>query len=145
MDVEQVTACIDGVRDLEVKDADHFEGTLGVKMGPVRLSFAGTVTVTARDRERWTAGLLAVAKDPKAGGGFSADLSLHLEAISAAVTLLQIRLSTSLTGRIGQLGRPLIKQRVERMLKDFATALSARLPAGAERIEEFDDDLRSDR
>jgi carbon monoxide dehydrogenase subunit G len=125
MDVEQVTSCIEGVRELEVIDDDHFSGTLGVKMGPVRLSFAGQVTVTSRDRENWRAALLAKANDRKAGGGFSAELVMRLEALGADETRLHITMDTSLTGRIGQMGRPLIKKRVATMLQDFAAALSA--------------------
>ncbi|MBT6274071.1 MAG: hypothetical protein HOI95_08060 [Chromatiales bacterium] len=125
MDVHRVTQCIDGVQELVVMDSDNFEGVMAVKMGPMRLAFAGTVSVTARDRDNWRAALLMVAKDRKAGGGFNAELSMLLHSQGAQTTGLELRLATSLTGRIGQMGRPLIKKRVETLLADFAAALIA--------------------
>ncbi|MCB1742785.1 MAG: SRPBCC family protein [Gammaproteobacteria bacterium] len=127
MDVHQVAACIDGVESLQVVDPDHFEGRLGVKMGPVRLAFNGTVEVIRRDRDNWSAAFVASANDRKAGGGFTAELAMQLDTTATAerTSNLDVTLSTSLTGRIGQLGRPLIKKRVETMLQDFASALTA--------------------
>ncbi|MFT5173711.1 MAG: carbon monoxide dehydrogenase subunit G [Gammaproteobacteria bacterium] len=129
MDVHQVAACLDGVQDIEIKDADHFEGRLAVKMGPMRLSFLGTITVTTRDQQNWTAAFVASAKDRKAGGGFDTELRMQLDAPSALHSTMNLTLATSLTGRIGQLGRPLIKKRVHTMLDDFAAALNARAAA----------------
>ena len=126
MDVHQVAACIDGLQDLEVLDADHFEGRLAVKMGPMRLLFSGAIEVITRDQAYWTAALLASAKDRKAGGGFNTELRMQIENTDAQRSTLNIELSTSLTGRIGQLGRPLIKKRVQTMLNDFAAALNER-------------------
>ena len=126
MDVHRVTQCIDGVERLEIKSPDAFEGTLAVKMGPVRLAFEGTVTVTSRARDQWSASLMAAAKDRKAGGGFTAELTIELVELGPDLTGLDLRLSTSLTGRIGQLGRPLIKKRVERILENFGTTLLER-------------------
>ena len=126
MDVHQVAACIDGLQDLTVLDDDHFEGRLAVKMGPMRLSFAGAIEVTTRDQANWTAALLASAKDRKAGGGFNTELRMQIDAADSQRSTLNIELSTSLTGRIGQLGRPMIKKRVQTMLNDFATALNER-------------------
>ena len=124
MDVHQVAECIDGLQDLKVLDDDHFEGRLAVKMGPMRLSFAGTIEVTTRDKANWTAALLASAKDRKAGGGFNTELRMQIDEADAQLSTLNIELSTSLTGRIGQLGRPMIKKRVQTMLNDFAAALN---------------------
>lgn len=130
MDVHQVAACIDGLHDLEVLDDDHFEGRLAVKMGPMRLSFAGAIEVTTRDQVNWTAALLASAKDRKAGGGFNTELRMQIDDADARRSTLNIELSTSLTGRIGQLGRPMIKKRVQTMLNDFAAALNERAAIG---------------
>jgi len=130
MDVHQVAACIDGLQDLEVLDDDHFEGRLAVKMGPMRLSFAGAIEVTTRDQTNWTAALLASAKDRRAGGGFNTELRMQIDEADAQRSALNIDLSTSLTGRIGQLGRPMIKKRVQTMLDDFAAALNERATIG---------------
>ena len=126
MDVNQVASCIDGIEELQIIDLDNFEGRLGVKMGPVRLSFSGTVQVILRDRQSWQAAFSARANDRKAGGGFNAELSMQLAELAPQSTELRLKLTTSLTGRIGQLGRPLIKKRVQTMLDDFASALVER-------------------
>lgn len=128
MDVERVTACIDGVQDLEVVDDDNFQGVLGVKMGPVKLKFGGTVSVTSRDRDNWRAALRILANDRKAGGGFVSDLAMELVPDGEVCTLV-IKLTTSLSGRMGQMGRPLIQKRVASMLDDFAQAVAVQVGA----------------
>jgi len=123
MDVHRVTSYIEGVEQLNVKTPDEFEGVLAIKLGPVRLSFEGTVTVTSRARESWSASLVAAGKDRRAGGGFNAGLTIGLVELGPKLTRIDLTLSTSLTGRMGQLGRPLIKKRVEKMLEDFGKKL----------------------
>ena len=79
MDMENVAKCLDGVQALTQIDADTYEGALRVKVGPVALTFQGTVRVEARDREQWRGVIRAEAKDRKVGGSVRAHLDMQLE------------------------------------------------------------------
>lgn len=126
MDVHAVASCLDGVESLTVDDDDHYQGTLAVRMGAVRLKLDGHVAVLERDRDNWTGVLEATAKDAKAGGGFRATLEMRLDAPAPAASELELTLATAFLGRMGQLGRPLIKKKITTMMDDFAEALRAR-------------------
>ena len=124
MDVHKVASCLDGVESLNVIADDSYEGTLAVKMGPVRLKFQGEVMVTMRDAANWIVVLEANAKDPRAGGGFRASLHMQLHQRELHSTDLEITLDTTFLGRMGELGRPLIKKKIGTMMDEFVEALS---------------------
>lgn len=124
MDVHKVAACLEGVEKLEVLDDDRYAGILAVKMGPVRLKFEGDVVVTLRDHENRIGILEASARDARAGGGFKAELHMQLRDTGDAASQLEITLNTTFLGRIGELGRPLIKKKINSMLDDFAASLN---------------------
>ena len=124
MDVHKVASCMGGVEELSVIDTDRYRGVMLVRMGPVKLRFKGDVDVTSRDRENWTATVSASANDAKAGGGFKGSLQMELSKVSNSTTALVLDLETTLLGKIGELGRPLIKRKVSSMMRDFSEALT---------------------
>lgn len=126
IDVHKVAECLEGVEELNVLDDDRYEGRMQVKMGPVKLNFEGNVHVTLRDHDQQVGTLEATARDPKAGGGFKATLNMQLAPQAPECTTLQLDLDTTFLGRIGELGRPLIKKKINTMMDDFVEALSAR-------------------
>ena len=127
MDVTNVAECMSGVREFRAIADDRYEGVLNVRMGPVNLNFAGIVTVAHRDRVNWRGELVAKAKDRRAGGGFSAHLRMRLDEESATATRLEIELESTVLGKIGEFGQPIVRRRVEKMLEEFSTELKVRL------------------
>ncbi len=124
MDVHKVASCLTGVEDLQVLADDNYTGRMSVKMGPVRLRFAGNVKVALRDYENHIGILEAQANDSKAGGGFKAALEMKLMDEATDATCLALNLQTTFLGRIGELGRPLIKKKINTMMDDFVAALT---------------------
>ena len=47
--IPQVAACLPGAELTEDLGDDKYKGTVAVRMGPVRLQFAGTADITERD------------------------------------------------------------------------------------------------
>ena len=131
MDVHKVAGCLTGVERLDIVADDHYEGTMAVKMGPVRLRFDGEVKVTTRDEDNRVGVLEANAKDSRAGGGFKARLEMQLHDADGQDTALHLILNTTFLGRIGELGRPLIKKKINTMMDDFVVALNDQFAEGA--------------
>ena len=127
MDVTNVAECMSSVREFRAISDDRYEGVLNVRMGPVNLNFAGIVTVAHRDRVNWRGELVAQAKDRRAGGGFSAHLRMRLHEENATATRLEIELESTVLGKIGEFGQPIVRRRVEKMLEEFSTELKERL------------------
>jgi uncharacterized protein len=100
-----------------------------VKVGPVSLTFQGTVRVETRDREQWHGVVRAEAKDHKLGGGVQAHMDMNLVEKSPAETEMQVALETHILGKIGEFGQPVIRKKTATMLQDFATQVSKQLLA----------------
>jgi uncharacterized protein len=129
MNMENVAACLQGVRKFEAIDADNYEGILRIKVGPVSISFQGTVAVETRDRDLWLGVVRAEAKDRRVGGGVTALLNMSLAEKSPAETEMNIVLDTHLLGKIGEFGQPLIRKKTDDLLQNFAAEVSKQLSA----------------
>ncbi len=127
MNMENVANCLPGVQALSQIDADNYEGTLRVKVGPVSLSFQGTVHVESRDRDAWRGIIRAEAKDRKLGGGVKAHMDMSLLEKGPNETELHVDLETHILGKIGEFGQPVIRKKTETMLQDFATSVNKQL------------------
>jgi carbon monoxide dehydrogenase subunit G len=129
MDMQNVANCLRDVREFTPIDADNYAGALRVKVGPVSLTFRGTVHVESRDHEQWRGVIRAEAKDRKVGGGVQAHMELRLEAMSPTATDMHVVLEANILGKIGEFGQPVIRKKTETMLQDFATQVNRQLQA----------------
>ena len=127
MHMENIAQCLEGVQAFTPVDADTYEGTLRVKVGPVALSFQGIVRVESRDREQWRGIVHAEAKDRRVGGGVRAHLQMHLVEKSPTDTEMHVALEAHVLGKIGEFGQPVIRKKAETMLQEFAAQVSQRL------------------
>ena len=127
MNMENVANCLPGVQQFNQLDEDRFEGMLRVKVGPVSLSFQGTVQVESRDQAEWRSTLRADAKDRKVGGGVQAHLNMGLTEKGAAETEMHVQLDTHILGKIGEFGQPIIRKKTDTMLQDFAKSVNQQL------------------
>jgi carbon monoxide dehydrogenase subunit G len=127
MDLPAAAGCVPGTRDL-VADGQGVRGTLEVRVGPVKLSLAGSVAIESRDEAAGTARLRADAADRRIGGGVRAFVDL---AVTGDVpTQLQVSSDVAILGRIGELGQPLIARQADKMLAAFADCLRRTVAAG---------------
>jgi carbon monoxide dehydrogenase subunit G len=127
MNIENVATCLEGVEALHPIDADNYEGTLRVKVGPVALSFQGTVHVESRDRDQWRGVVRAEAKDRRVGGAVRAHMDMNLIAKSPTQTEMHVELDAHILGKIGEYGQPVIRKKTDSMLQAFAAQVSQRL------------------
>jgi uncharacterized protein len=127
MDMENIAHCLPGVQDVRQVDAETYDGTLRIKMGPIALALQGTITVEAKDRAQWHGAMRAEAKDRKLGGGVRARLGMDLLEKGAAETEMRVTLEAHVLGKIGEFGQPVMRKRADAMLQDFSHQVSERL------------------
>jgi len=120
MDLPVAARCVPGTRDVAT-DGDGVRGTLDVRVGPVKLTLAGTVAIESRDEATGTARLRANAEDQRLGGAVRAFVDLAV----AGDKPTELRMSTdvAILGRIGELGQPLIARQADKVLAGFADCL----------------------
>ena len=126
MDVPAVSRCVPGVGTVEAAGDNAYRGSLEVKVGPIRLSLHGMITVEEQDRSEWRARMRAEANDRRLGGGIRARMHLALLPAEAGT---RVRIETNLTvlGKIGEFGQPVIKSKADALLEEFVRNLGAAL------------------
>ena len=98
MEVPKVASCVPGVESVEAVDAGAYKGGLRVRVGPIRLSLQGTMTVEEQDRSSWRARMRAEANDRRVGGGIRARMNLTL-ASEEGGTRLRIETDLAILGQ----------------------------------------------
>jgi len=119
MDVPKVSTCVPGVQDVKPLDAENYEGTLKVRVGPIGLSLTGKITMAERDDAAGRASMTAQATDRKVGGGVQAKLGMQLEELEANEVKLTISTDANVMGKLGEFGQPVIRKKAEQMMAEF--------------------------
>ena len=128
VDVPKVGRCVPGVETIEAVDGRTYKGSLRIRIGPIRLSLEGTMTIEDQDRTAWQARMRADANDRRLGGGIRVRMSLTL-APAEGGTRLQIETDLAVLGKIGEFGQPVIKKKADTLLEEFARNLQSALAA----------------
>jgi carbon monoxide dehydrogenase subunit G len=126
MDVPTVSRCVPGVGTVEAVGDNAWRGGLEVKVGPIRLSLQGTITIEEQDRAKWRARMRAEAHDRRLGGGIRARMQLALLPAEAG-TRVKIDTDLAVLGKIGEFGQPVIRNKADTLLAEFARNLSSAL------------------
>jgi len=122
LDVEKVAPCMPGAELTEVVDGRTWKGKVSVKLGPVGLSFAGTVTMQERDDASHRIVLKAQGMEQRGKGAASATVTSWLEG-SDDETTVKVRAEISLSGMIAQISRGLLPDVSARLTEEFAECL----------------------
>ena len=129
-DIPRVAPCMPGAALTGVLDDTTYEGTVAVKLGPLRMSYKGKVTVDEVDEANHSARLTASGKDTKGAGTARASVETHLEPASDTHTRLRVTSDVQLTGKVASFGRGgAINDVATRLFGQFADCLRATLEA----------------
>jgi carbon monoxide dehydrogenase subunit G len=132
-DIPQVAACLPGTELTEDLGDNKYGGTVAVRMGPVRLNFAGTAEITERDEAGKRIVVHANGAEARGRGQASMVVSAAL-ARGGRGTIVGVTQDVQLSGAAAQYGRGMISDVTAVLMRDFSTNLAARIDA-AERGE----------
>ncbi|HEX2375521.1 MAG TPA: SRPBCC family protein [Actinomycetota bacterium] len=129
-DIPRVAPCMPGAALTGVLDDKTYEGTVAVKLGPLRMSYKGKVTVDEIDDAGHSARLTASGKDTKGAGTARASVETRLEPAGDTHTRLHVTSDVQLTGKVASFGRGgAISDVATRLFGQFADCLRATLEA----------------
>ena len=130
MDIRRIAPCMPGAELTEVVDEKTYKGKIGVRLGPVALTFAGTVTFEEIDNVNHRARVKAQGIDAKGRGGANATAAFRLEP-SAGGSKVLVHTDLSLSGSVAQYGRGvgMIQATAAQIINQFAGNLKAQLAA----------------
>ncbi len=130
LDVERVIPCMPGAEITEAVDERTWKGRIKVKLGPVSLSFAGTVVRDETDEAARRVVLKARGAEARGKGMASATIISRLEAADNG-TRVGILTDLSLSGAVAQYGRGLISDVSQRFTDQFADCIAGQLAYSA--------------
>jgi carbon monoxide dehydrogenase subunit G len=122
LDVERVAPCMPGGELTEIVDDHTWKGKVNMKLGPVSLSFAGTVTMQDRDDAAKRVMLAAKGMEQKGKGAANASVTSWLEQ-GDGVTNVRMQADIHLTGTVAQLSRGLLPEVSRKLTQQFADCL----------------------
>jgi carbon monoxide dehydrogenase subunit G len=129
-DIPRVAPCMPGATLTGVVDERTYEGTVAVKLGPLRMSYKGTVVIQEVDEAARSAQMSASGKDTKGAGTARATVVTRLEPAGEHHTRLLVTSDVQLTGRVASFGRGgAINDVATRLFGEFADCLRATLEA----------------
>jgi carbon monoxide dehydrogenase subunit G len=138
LDVERVAPCMPGAELTEVIDDHTWKGKVNMKLGPVSLAFAGTVTMQERDDQAKRIVLAAKGMEQKGKGAANASVTSWLEQ-GDGVTNVKMRADIHLTGTVAQLSRGLLPEVSRKLTQQFADCLLQSMGAAEVRATESAD------
>jgi len=128
-DVPRVAPCMPGAALTKVVDEKTYEGTVRVKLGPISMSYKGTVVLEQVDEAARNAQLSASGKDVRGGGTARAKVDTRLEAVSDTRTRMLVVSDVQLTGKVASFGRGAISDVSTKLFGQFADCLRETLEA----------------
>jgi carbon monoxide dehydrogenase subunit G len=131
-DIPRVAPCMPGAALTGVGDDNIYEGTVAVKLGPLRMSYKGKVSIDEVDDANHSARLTASGKDTKGAGTARATVETRLEPAGETHTRLHVTSDVQLTGKVASFGRGgAINDVATRLFGQFADCLRSTLESEA--------------
>src|ERR1700689_2358177 len=124
-DIPQVAACLPGAELPEDLGGEPYKGRVAVRMGPVRLQFAGTADITERDEAAKRVVVNAAGAEEKGRGEGSMVITATLVR-SGRGTKVGVTQDLQLSGAAAQYGRGMISDVTAVLMRDFSANLQTR-------------------
>jgi uncharacterized protein len=125
--IPQVAACLPGAQLTEDLGDDKYKGTVAVRMGPVRLQFAGIADITERDEAAKRLVVQASGADEKGRGQANMVVTATLARTNRGTTKVDVVQDLQLAGAAAQYGRGMISDVSAILMRDFATNMQGRI------------------
>jgi uncharacterized protein len=140
MDFERVVPCMPGAELLGREGQDSYQVQVRVKVGPMSMTYKGTVEVTERDEQARRASMRVQARETRGQGTANATVQIELSGDGTA-TEASMNTDLRLSGRAATMGRGVISDVSQALISQFADNLqrlmsgpgsTAASPAGGE-------------
>src|SRR6476660_5725412 len=124
--IPQVAACLPGAELTEELGDDKYKGKVAVRMGPVRMQFAGTADITERDEAAKRIVVHAAGADEKGRGQASMMVTATLVKAGRG-TKVAVTQDLQLSGAAAQYGRGMIGDVTAVLMRDFSANMQDRI------------------
>ena len=124
--IPQVASCLPGAELTEDLGSERYKGKVAVRMGPVRLQFAGTADIAERDEAARRVVVKAAGAEERGRGQASMVITATL-ARSGRGTKVDVTQDLQLSGAAAQYGRGMISDVTSVLMHDFSVNMADRI------------------
>jgi uncharacterized protein len=125
-DIPQVASCLPGAELTESLGDDRYRGKVAVRMGPVRLQFAGTADIAERDEQARRIVVNASGAEERGRGQASMVVTAQLTPAGRG-TKVAVTQDLQLAGAAAQYGRGMISDVSAVLMRDFSANMQDRI------------------
>lgn len=126
LDVERVAPCVPGAQVLERTGEAAYKVGIKVKVGPMSMTYRGSVEIVNRNDEAHRVVITAKAKETRGQG--TADAQVHTQLMPGdGATLGTINADVQLSGKAAAMGQGIINDVSARIVETFSQNLAAML------------------
>jgi carbon monoxide dehydrogenase subunit G len=130
LDMEGVATCLPGATIHATEKEGVYDGSMRLKIGPMRVEYRGTATLSEIDEQSHTAVISLSAREAKGQGSAMATIRNRLQE-SDSGTRVTAQTELHITGPQAQFGRGVIEDVGRRVLDEFSQRLEQRLTGAA--------------
>jgi carbon monoxide dehydrogenase subunit G len=121
--VDQLVSCLPGATATKTDD-DHFAGSLRVRMGPLDMTFKGTIEFVERDHAAGRLVLRSKGNEMRGQGSASATTVARFSKLDCG-TRVDLDTDFMIAGRVAQMGRGMIVEVSNDLLDRFVSNLKS--------------------
>jgi carbon monoxide dehydrogenase subunit G len=130
LDVEKVAPCIPGAQVTGRRDDGSYDADVKVKLGPVSMTYRGTVAVEEHDDAERTARLRAKANEARGQGTAQAAMTMSVAPADDGGSNVAVSTDLLVSGRVAQMGQGIMQDVATRMIGEMARNMEAMLTTG---------------
>ena len=117
-DVQRTADCLPGVEGVKHVEGDTYEGKMKIRIGPLAMNIASRAHIAKSAPDHWQ--VTGEGTDTRVGAGVNATLDAAWTALTPTTTEVAMAADVTFSGRLGELGQPLIKRKADQLISDFA-------------------------
>jgi uncharacterized protein len=129
LDMEGVASCLPGASITGTGEPNVYDGSMRLKIGPMRVEYRGRATLSEVDEANHTAVISLSAREAKGQGSAMATIRNQLSSIEGG-TRVSAQTDLQITGPQAQFGRGVIEDVGKRVLGEFSQRLEERIAGG---------------
>lgn len=130
LDIERIAPCVPGAT-LTSRDGDRYQGKVKIKLGPIGLTYHGSVTFTSLDDAAKVAVMAATGREIRGGGTAKAVITCRLIENGGTTDVL-VETDLAITGKPAQFGHGALAEVAGALIREFAANLEREISAGTE-------------
>jgi len=126
-DFDRAARCVPGLQEVKEVEPNVYDGSVRVRIGPLGLTVGGRAKLDRSDPEAWR--VQGEGRDRRVGASVIANVEARFVELAADSTELALLADVQFTGRLAELGQPLIKRKADSFVQEFAENLRKAISA----------------